>query len=414
MKYKYSQSGFSIVELMIAIFIGLIVLTGLVTVFETTATLNRTQNGLARLQENGRFITLQMKNALDQAGYQYCLSSTGGERSSVAFDALAGQYGNFVSKIEPWRVLGGQEVFPGVPVGPLFDPRHFIHGHECGESTCLPDFTSAGTDTSYLIPGIGVGDGDRIAGTDVLTVRYISGRGRAVSLINDRVELATTQTLVYDTREDLGSTIQFPSNNTPILIASCSLEQQHVVTTLIAGDANVATFASPEIEPVNGVRPLVRVFDLTKDIRNITYYVANNIVNGRDVPTLYSVDNGTVNALIEGVDRFDVLYTIQTAIKGGYLVLDAQGVDELPVDSCTTDSADLLNTPGCGWRSVVSIEFHLLLNTVQNSSNSENEAFFYSIDGDQAQTAADLPSPINHYNLHRREFYSVVATKNWN
>ena len=408
MKHKYSQSGFSIIELMIAIFIGLIVLTGLVTVFETTASMNRTQNGLARMQENGRFITLQMKNALDQVGYQYCLSSIE-EESTVAIDALADLYGSHASIIQPWRVLGGQEIFPGVPSGPLFDPRYFIHGHECGASSCSPDFTSAGTDTSYLIPTIGVGDGDRIAGTDVLTLRYIHGRGKAVSNINSIVGGATTQVLVYDPRDDSVP----PADNTPILIASCSLEERHVVTTLVAGDVSSATIDSPET--VNG-GPLTRVFDLTKDIRNITYYVANNIVNGRDVPTLYSVDNGTVNALIEGVDRFDVLYTVQTAIKGGYLVLDAQGVDALPVGSCTKlgDTSPLPNTIGCGWRSVVSIEFHLLLNTVQNSSSSENEAFFYSIDGDQAQTAADLPSPINHYNLHRREFYSVVATKNWN
>ncbi|MBL4660946.1 MAG: PilW family protein [Alcanivoracaceae bacterium] len=414
MKYKNYQSGFSIVELMIAVFIGLIILTGLVTVFETTATMNRTQNGLARLQENGRFITLQLKNALDQAGYQYCLSSVGAEEKQiVGIDPLAIEYENLSSKIQPWRVLDNQEVFPGVPAGPFFDPRHFIHGHECGANSCLPDFTSAGTDMSYLIPTIGVGDGDRIAGTDVLTVRYLHGPGKAVSNIVDRAELAVTQTLQYEFYESSNPDAQFPVANTPVLIASCSITEPHVVTTIIAGGTGTATFSSPGSTGVTN-RVLTRVFDLNRDMRSITYYVANNVVNDRDTPTLYSVANGTVNALIEGVDRFDILYTVQTATKGNYLVLDAQGVDAMDITSCTAATDDLPNTPGCGWRSVVSIEFHLLLNTIHDSSSNENEAFFYSIDGDQAQSPEDLLSQINHYRLHRREFYSVVATKNWN
>ena len=76
-KFSYKkQQGFSIVELMVAGTIGIILLTGLVTVFETTSLMNKTQNGLARLQENGRFALLHMKKHLEQAAYQYCASTS--------------------------------------------------------------------------------------------------------------------------------------------------------------------------------------------------------------------------------------------------------------------------------------------------------------------------------------------------
>ena len=433
---KFKQNGFSIVEVMISVFIGLILLTGLVTIFETTSTMNKTQNGLARLQENGRFATLHMKNVLDQAGYQYCNSSSyESYKDGTIVDAL-GSFENYASIIQPWKIFNNQTVFPGVPntIDPaglpgsnaLFDPRYFIHGHECSNGTCTPNFSSAGTDISYSLPLEGTGNGDRIAGTDVITVRYIQGAGRAVQDIIPKADITveSTQTLTYELYEDSGPNAQFPIGGTQVLIAGCGVDNTglHVITNLISGSTGSATFSSPIGQEVRGgAGESTRVFDLQRDVRSVTYYVANNIVNGRDIPTLYSVINGTVNALIEGVDRFDILYRVQTRTRGSYVILDAAGVEAMPEVLCIRVNDNLSPTgngqnpgPGCGWNSVVAIEFHMLLNTVQDSGPNGSEIFYYSLDGDQPQTEADLPSAINHYNLHRKEFYSVVATKNWN
>ncbi|VAW36138.1 Type IV fimbrial biogenesis protein PilW, partial [hydrothermal vent metagenome] len=156
-KYTISKisKGFSIVELMIAIVIGLIVLTGLITVFETTSSMNKTQNGLARIQENGRFAILHMKQNIEQAGYQYCLSS-GSEGMETTTGTIQ----------RPWKVYTTAPLFPGTPVDPAnfyFDTKNLIHGHECDAAACLPGFGTPGSDTSYPIPAIGVGDGDRLA-----------------------------------------------------------------------------------------------------------------------------------------------------------------------------------------------------------------------------------------------------------
>ncbi len=406
MKKLNQIKGFSIVELMIAIFIGSIILTGLITIFETTSNMNRTQNGLARLQESGRFATLHMKTALDQAGYQYCLSSG---VATAGGDFNGDDYSFSASVIKPWLVLDGAEVFPGVPSGPLLDAQYFIHGHECTGSACIPSLTSPGSDLSTTIPNIGTGDGQRIAGTDVLTVRYLHGNGFDVASIGPN--LAGAQIITYEPHE-LART-DFPEAGSKVLIASCSIDRNHVVANTITG-SSAQVSVSTNGANINEAVTLTKVFDINRHVRSITYYVANQVVDGRDIPTLYSVINGVVNALVEGVDRFDVLYTVQTNEPGQFQVLDASGVDAMPAASCVKAADDTVNGPGCGWRSVASIEFHLLLNTVADSSAIDDEPFFYSIDGNNAQTAADLPSTINHYRMHRREFYSVVATKNWN
>ena len=50
-----AQRGLTLIELMVAMVLGLLVAAGIVTVFVSTSTSNKAQNQLARLQEEGRF-----------------------------------------------------------------------------------------------------------------------------------------------------------------------------------------------------------------------------------------------------------------------------------------------------------------------------------------------------------------------
>ncbi len=47
--------GFSLIELMVAMFLGIIVSAGIITLFTSTSKANRVQAQLARMQEQGRF-----------------------------------------------------------------------------------------------------------------------------------------------------------------------------------------------------------------------------------------------------------------------------------------------------------------------------------------------------------------------
>lgn len=414
MKFN-QQKGFSIVELMIAGVIGLIVVAGLIYVFETTSKMNKTQNGLARLQENGRFALLQIKQNAEQAGYQYCLASTTGTTST-----------NQAVNPKPWEVYSAS-VSPGLPtradimgngsqspppVGVsmlpyLLDTAYFIHGHECGASSCTPSLNSLGSATSFAVPSIGTGNGDRVAGTDVLTFRYISGVGREVDTMSSS---GGAVTITYAKPEVPIS----PGSNA--VVASCDGETAKVIT-LVNSTATGAT-ANIDGSISANASSLARLFDLNSDVSEITYYVANNVVDGRDIPTLYNVVNGTNNALIEGVDRFDVTYGVKTR-SGDVLILDAAGVQNLPVGQCVdapfSDVASIVNIPGCGWRSVSFMEIHLLLNTVYDSTTSTTEPFRYSLYGENFRTPASLNSitGLDTYRMFRREFYAHVTLKNY-
>ncbi|MCF6318558.1 MAG: PilW family protein [Proteobacteria bacterium] len=412
--------GFSIVELMIAGVIGAIIIYGLIFVFETTSNMNRTQNGLARLQENGRFAIVQIKQNAEQAGYQYCLAST---------VAAVGTNEAVVSK--PWDVYsasitsglptradiissGGQLPLPAGPADTLpylLDTAYLIHGHECTTDPCVPALDSLGSATTFVIPDVGTSDGERVAGTDVLTFRYISGVGRPI------------QTLTTTTTGVAAITYVQPSQPAPVIpagsnavVASCDGRTAKIIN-LATSNATGAT------ANINGTisadaAGLPRLFDLDSDISEMTYYVANNVVDGRDVPTLFNVVNGTNNALIEGVDRFDVLYGIKT-LSGNVLVLDAAGVEGLDVTECVqgpvSGVGSIVNITGCGWRSVVFMQIHLLLNTIYDSSTSTTDPFRYSLDGEGYQTPAALSAitGLETYRMFRREFFAHITIKNY-
>jgi type IV pilus assembly protein PilW len=68
------QAGFSLVEIMIALLIGLFLMGGILQMFSASQQTYRMQSNLARLQENGRFALDFLARDLRMAGYWGCLS----------------------------------------------------------------------------------------------------------------------------------------------------------------------------------------------------------------------------------------------------------------------------------------------------------------------------------------------------
>ena len=71
------QRGFSLVELMVAITVGLILMTGVVQMFLSSKTVFITQQGVSRVQETGRLAMDFLAHDIREAGYLGCLSRTG-------------------------------------------------------------------------------------------------------------------------------------------------------------------------------------------------------------------------------------------------------------------------------------------------------------------------------------------------
>ena len=59
-----ASRGFSLIELMVAMALGLVLSIGVVSLFGSTSMSNKVQNSLARLQENGRYAVARMESDL--------------------------------------------------------------------------------------------------------------------------------------------------------------------------------------------------------------------------------------------------------------------------------------------------------------------------------------------------------------
>ena len=69
LNYKHRQSGFSLIELMVAVTLGLFLMTALVEVLLSGNRSFTSANHLSRLQENGRMATSMIVTDLKRAGY---------------------------------------------------------------------------------------------------------------------------------------------------------------------------------------------------------------------------------------------------------------------------------------------------------------------------------------------------------
>ena len=200
------QYGLTLVELMVAMVLGLLVAAGIVTVFSSTSSSSKAQNQLARLQEEGRFAITRLGTDLRMANGQYC-TNTGGVAKpgaggtyldhlrspkvyATSLVGAAGAVSGALSDITTtWGGASGSGGnYPASPAAAYSMPSFlFMRGYDCTLAACTPvDPASAG------LPAMGTTLGKRVKGADVITVRYIhpasgwtiGGAGDCVSVVS--------------------------------------------------------------------------------------------------------------------------------------------------------------------------------------------------------------------------------------
>lgn len=177
------QSGLTLIELMVAMVLGLLVAAGIVTVFASTSSSNKAQNQLARLQEEGRFAITRLSSDLSMANGQYCTSSGGVAQPGsggtyldhlrapkVYAKNLIGTLAALSDVTTAWGTTSGSATYPAAPTASYSMPSFlFMRGYDCTSTACTPvDPSSIG------IPATGKALNKRVIGSDVLTVRYVN------------------------------------------------------------------------------------------------------------------------------------------------------------------------------------------------------------------------------------------------
>lgn len=115
MSYPVAQRGLSLLELLVSMLIGLIILAGVIQVFEGNYRTSRYQDALAVVQENGRFALTVLTRDLRQAGYVGCKSGYKLVRNALDVADPDGLSNSLRYGIEAWEAEGTQGFGLGSP-----------------------------------------------------------------------------------------------------------------------------------------------------------------------------------------------------------------------------------------------------------------------------------------------------------
>lgn len=448
--------GFTLIELLVALTLGLLIALGLSRVFEATSKTNRVQEGMAEMQENGRYALTRINFDLRLASRQL-MNASGYSAPTFPNTSLDIAPNVFVASITfpdlPSTPIGPPTNYPAVtatrPSWPL-SPVYFIRGNECTSSTCTPNTVPSG------IPAMGTSVGSRVQGADVLTVRYLNSNGWS-SYQGDAGGLEVTPNCtgtglnnvvwrkVTSTKGGGSYTspaLNFQSNDLAMLTdASGNAE---IFQVDFAGGATTGTLTPKNVNGGGKVFCMsqgeVKLFNFSRDFVTVSYWLqldADSTVPGRVIPALmrWQRDNtGTVTPpapveLVQGVETMNFAYGVQQS-NGNlqFLAADAVASNSSPAN-CPPPPGQFARTvsgsppvetyeTGCLWRALASVEVHLLVDSVNDLFTLTAPEMVYQFNG-SGQTnppaaTATMPNGIKAGKMMRREFMTLVAVRNYN
>jgi len=429
----YRQSGVTLIELLIAMVLGLIVAGGIISVFISTSNSNRIQTQMAQLQEEGRFAITTIKNDLRMANGQYCNNSGGvakaAAQSQVYLDGLRSP------KVYAKNItLGMADVttiaasVTAASAAYSFPSFLSMRGYDCDKTTCKP--VNPGT---TIMPAMGTDVGKRVKSTDAITVRYVDpSRGWPIDGINTSIASSSSVTNAIDSITLAPASSSGPPasdflNGDLAMLADCSNAQVFATTrsgSKIYPDAGKNNGAPAPQKPQSA--PML--FDFNRDYKTVTYYLrVVDIGRGQKSGALIRRVNGgagkpggSEDELVRGVERLDFRYGVQD-VNGKVRFLNADQVDKATGITCPPQEPDAITSDGCLWRAVSSIEVNLVMDgqAVLPALSATDLPYSYSIDGNSTPAAptahAVKPSDQGFADkMIRREFTALVSVRNFN
>jgi type IV pilus assembly protein PilW len=262
-----SQDGMTLVEIMIALVIGLVLTAGVAQIFLSGKQTYRLQDGQSRLQENARYALELLTNDIRQAGYSGCAN---------------------LSSIIP-RVIADGDPNPDGVVDFTVTAASAVSGNDAATSSWNPALSST------LI-------GKPLAGTDVITVQYSQGCGAHLTgnmdAANANIQIMESNSCSIDAGDAL-------------MISDCVAADvfRAVSASSAAGKQTITHSSAKNTDPLDNTRSsfLSKPYQADAEIFGFTsrtYYVATG-AGGQ--PSLWRLDNPAVE-LVEGVENMQILY----------------------------------------------------------------------------------------------------------
>jgi len=341
------QSGFTLIEIMVALAISALLLGGIVQVFSTLKQTDKLSNALSRIQESSRV-------AYDVITYDARLTSYIGCADPIVKDGLTTKAN-------------------GAPI---------YNGNYVNSSLWGTDVTAAGWGTAA---GLDMGSAPNpINGTGARNARPNSDVIRFQHLSTDHVFLGSNMSTS-------GSNIVLSSNSLGLaagdlaVVANCNYGDLFKISSISSSPVTV-THTATDNNSANMTFNYTTAATVSAFISN-TYFVASTgrtNSNGDPIYGLYLRDlKGNVNEVVEGVEFMRVLY-------GQKLNLSTQNVRYVPASDSTLDMSQ-----------VTSIKIAFMLTSTERVLDSDDTNRYTLLDETIANTSGTTITYPNDRRLRR-------------
>lgn len=286
MSSRGRMAGLSLIEMMIAMVIGLVMMLGVVQIFIASRTASQLSEGVARTQENARFALDFLQRDLRMAGHFGCVND---QAHVVKGNASIG-----------YRIAGVVSG-SGVPL----DFSVPIQGYEAGATTPTSSLTIGTTwQAAIAAPASIIGLNPAPSpGSDIVVLRFFHPDGVPISTLTSS---ATQSTVGISSEGAQRLAAGVTGGPTVFGVADCNRADVFTGTlsgtTVTANATDLSNYAAN-----NAVTMLYRA-------EAVVYYVASN---GTE-PALYRAragSNGAYGAgeeLVEGIESMQLLYGLDS------------------------------------------------------------------------------------------------------
>lgn len=341
---KRVQSGVSLIELMIALLIGTLLILGAIQVFAASRSAYMISEGIARVQENGRFALDFLQRDIRMAGHMGCVNDQAHFQNNP---------------------VGLQTTFLPTPA-PELNFGVSIQGYEATGTapaaattlTISTTPTTGGVNYSPALPtSIAAATSNRVDGSDMLALRFLAPEGVPVTNITgtaaepifhfdaahwDVLRSGTTSPGLFGVADCLGVTI----------FQASAVDSTNGTVTFGGAPNNAvpAQFAqvfTPGQVMIFRAESVVYYVGLNADTNNTALYRTR----------FHATPNGAltpdVQELVEGVENMQLIY-------GADRELSATVAPSGYIDRQLIASATELGVQETGWRRVGSVQVALL------------------------------------------------------
>lgn len=351
----YKQKGLSLVELMIAVLLGLILLTGVMQVFLSSKNVYTSQQALSRIQETGRMAMEFLSRDIRMAGFMGCASRTENFKINNMLNSSNTVTYNFVESIRGY------------------------------EKSTFPVATSKITKT--------IKDN-----TDVIAIRYALGTNVYATRNNDATQLFVNDS--GETRDcSSGASLSGLCIGDLLVVTDCEKANVFQATDIksgaTAGEVNIVHGAGAASSPGNSVADwggsadTQNTFNAGAQILTATnniYFIADG-AGSSSVPSLWQNSNGVSLELLEGVEDMHITYGIDTNLTPDFIPDDYKL------------AKDITN-----WKQVVAVRIELLVASLEDKVASDHQVYKFPTDAAASTTATDFRL--------RQIFTSTIAIRN--